>query len=235
MEIEELKKNVAKNIFYLRSANNMTQSELGEKINYSDKAVSKWERGEGLPDVYVLSRLGEMFGVSVDYLLQEHTEQERRVDTKPIKNTKRLIVQTIIFGIIAVAVLLCVTLFLTRDTIYWQIFVYCLPVIFIVLLVFSFLWGKGSGAFLYTSLLIWSVILMVYTILLDQNYWQLFLIGIPAQIIVALCYKMGFTITIIRKTSNLFKRKEGKNANKDEISNGDKISNEEKNPNDKEN
>lgn len=207
MEIEELKRNVAQNIYYLRTANNLTQSELGAKLNYSDKAISKWERGEGLPDAFVLTRLGELFDVSVDYLLHEHTEQDRHIETAPIKNTKRLIVQTVIFGIIAVAVLMCVTLYLALDTVYWQLFIYCLPVMFIVLMVFAFVWWHGKGAFLYNSLLLWSLILTVYVIMLNQNNWQLFFIGVPAQIIVFLCYKMGFTVALIRKTSRIFRRK----------------------------
>lgn len=207
MEVEELKRNVAQNIFFLRTANNLTQSELGSRLNYSDKAISKWERGEGLPDAYVLTRLSEIFDVSVDYLLREHTEQDRRVDTAPIKNTKRLIVQTIIFGIIAVAVLLAVTLYITLDKLYWQIFIYSLPVIFTVLMVFSFVWWRSKGAFLYTSLLLWSIIATAYVALLSQNNWQLFFIGLPCQVIVFLCYKMGFTIALVRKTSSLFKRK----------------------------
>ena len=207
MEIDELKRNVAQNIYFLRTANDMTQSELGAKLNYSDKAISKWERGDGLPDAYVLTRIGELFDVSVDYLLHEHTEQDRHIDTAPIKHTKRLIVQTAVFGIVAVAVLLCVILYLTLDRIYWQLFIYCTPVILIVLIVFAFVWWHGRGAFLYNSLLLWSLILTVYVALLHLNCWQLFFIGVPAQIIIFLCYKMGFTISLIRKTSRLFRRR----------------------------
>ena len=115
--------------------------------------------------------------------------------------------QTVIFGIVAVAVLLCVVLYLTLDTVYWQIFIYSLPLAFTVLMVFSFVWWHGMGAFLYNSFLLWSLILTVYIALLNQNNWQLFLVGIPAQIIVFLCYKMGVTVAIIRKTSRIFRRK----------------------------
>ena len=74
MEINELKYNIAQNIYYLRTVNHMTQSELGEKLNYSDKAISKWERAEGMPDAFVLKQLSQLFNVSVDYLLSEHNE-----------------------------------------------------------------------------------------------------------------------------------------------------------------
>lgn len=219
MEINELKQNVAQNIYFLRTANNMTQSELGAKINYSDKAISKWERAEGLPDVFVLTKLGELFGVSVDYLLSEHNEQDRRVvDTRPIRNTKRLINQTVLLGIVAIAVLLVVTFYLTLDTILWQIFIYFLPVVFTVQIVLSAVWWKGKGAFFCTSMLCWSVLLIIYVALYSGNMWQLFLIGIPVQLIVLLCYKMRNAIDIAKKTSALFKRKGDKRSSKTENS-----------------
>ena len=69
--MDELKKTVAKNITALRTSQHMTQFELGEMINYSDKAISRWERGEAVPDAYVLLQLAGIFGVTVDYLLAD--------------------------------------------------------------------------------------------------------------------------------------------------------------------
>ena len=66
-----LKNIIAQNIAELRRNNNMTQIELAEKLNYSDKAISKWERGESIPDVAVLKNIADIFLVSVDYLLEE--------------------------------------------------------------------------------------------------------------------------------------------------------------------
>ena len=48
---------VSKNLSDLRKRNGLTQAELAEKLNYSDKAVSKWEKGESLPGVEVLYKL----------------------------------------------------------------------------------------------------------------------------------------------------------------------------------
>ena len=110
MENVELKQNVAENIYYLRTANNMTQSELAATLNYSDKAISKWERAEGTPDVFVLHQIGEIFGVSVDYLLQHHTVAEKKPETKPVSNLKKQIAFTVLWGIVAVAVVLLVVL-----------------------------------------------------------------------------------------------------------------------------
>ncbi|MBO5312769.1 MAG: helix-turn-helix transcriptional regulator [Clostridia bacterium] len=204
MELSYIKHNVAQNIYYLRTANNMTQSELGQKLNYSDKAISKWERGDGLPDVLVLCKLGEIFGVSVDYLVSEHTEQERRVETKPIRNIKRQISAVVLWGIIAVAILLMVVAYLSSKVFYWQIIVFSLPVTFIVQIVLACVWYKGRGTFMFTSLLIWSILATIYVALLKYNAWAIFFIGIPAQIIVFICYRININITITKRTSKLF-------------------------------
>ena len=68
--MEGTKNTVAKNIVRLRQASGMTQAELAAKLNYSDKAVSKWERGESLPDVAVLSKIADLFQVSLDWLVR---------------------------------------------------------------------------------------------------------------------------------------------------------------------
>ena len=51
---DNLKTIIAKNIVLLRTGERLTQAELAERLNYSDKAVSKWERGESLPDIAVI-------------------------------------------------------------------------------------------------------------------------------------------------------------------------------------
>ena len=65
---------IAENIVTLRKNAGLTQAELAERLNYSDKAISKWERAEAVPDVLVLAQLAELFGVTVDYFL--HTQDE---------------------------------------------------------------------------------------------------------------------------------------------------------------
>ena len=72
MDLGELKLISASNIINLRTSAGMTQAELGAKLNYSDKTISKWERGEAIPDAYVLKQMAQLFNVSVDYLLSSH-------------------------------------------------------------------------------------------------------------------------------------------------------------------
>ena len=80
--MDDLKLIFASNLIKLRTEAGMTQADLGEKINYSDKTVSKWERAEALPDASVLKKMAEIFGVSVDYLINSHDQWEPKMTEK---------------------------------------------------------------------------------------------------------------------------------------------------------
>src|SRR5574344_1560092 len=67
---------ISKNIVGLRKKAKMTQQDLAEKLYYSDKAVSKWERGESLPDAEMLANIAKLFNVDVNYLFTDHDYKE---------------------------------------------------------------------------------------------------------------------------------------------------------------
>ena len=69
--MDERKATIASNLIKLRLAAGMTQAELGEKLNYSDKSISKWERGESVPDVLTLVQLADLFEIPVNQLLED--------------------------------------------------------------------------------------------------------------------------------------------------------------------
>lgn len=188
MQDTELKAIVAKNIAALRIENKMTQLELGNAISYSDKAVSKWERGESVPDAYVLLRLSEIFGCSVDYLLHDHVEGEKMPKAKAAVN--HITVSLIpLIGIWTAALLAFIVMQLAGFT-YPMIFQYALVVSLIVLIVFNSLWGRKLFGFIIISALTLSIVATVYLLFLyaGYNYWQILLLGIPAQVIVLLCF-----------------------------------------------
>lgn len=193
---------VAQNIFYLRTQNKMTQLELAQKLNYSDKAISKWERGDGIPDAYVLKKISELFGVTVDYILTEHNEQERKVDTKPARKAKAMLANVIMIGIATLALLVYVILAIF-DIHYWQIFIYAVPAILIVGIVFACILKNKYMAVLSISGLMWSILLVVFFALwqyrFDYATWMILLLGIPLQVIVLLCFKIKITIKISQK------------------------------------
>ena len=72
----DYKINFSKNLIKLRKSINYTQADLAKKLNYSDKAISKWERSESMPDIYMLKEMADFFGVTIDFLLAEHKDEE---------------------------------------------------------------------------------------------------------------------------------------------------------------
>ena len=185
----DLKDIVSKNIYHLRTAKKMTQLELGEALSYSDKAVSKWERGEAVPDAYVLKKLSEIFGVSVDYLLSEHDEKVLKAAI-PGRFDRRIVQLISFFGIWTLALLIFALLWFVTGSAMWLIFLYALPVSLVDMIVLSSVWGRARANIYYISLLIWSILAAIYFTFLEYNPWLLFCVGIPAQVIVILCFRI---------------------------------------------
>ena len=186
--MEDLKDIVSKNIIYLRTNNKMTQLELGRELSYSDKAVSKWERREAIPDAYVLVKLSSVFNVTVDYLLSEHSEKELKAVTRH-RVDHHVISLIPFFGLWTLAVFIFAILWVLGSTEY-LIFVYTLPVSLTLMIVFTAIWGKRKTNIFYISFLVWSVLAAVYLTFLQYNWWLLFVVGIPAQVLVLLSFKV---------------------------------------------
>ena len=64
----------------LRKKSNMTQKELGEKLNVTDKAVSKWERGLSFPDITIINSLAETFGITSSEILNAELGKKEEID-----------------------------------------------------------------------------------------------------------------------------------------------------------
>ena len=187
--MKDLKEIVAKNITELRQSAKLTQLELGNAISYSDKAVSKWERGESVPDAYVLLKLADIFGVTVDYILKDHGEG---ITVK----VKKRINYTSIFSLIVIAVwtvfsiaFLCTHL---SGHSYPLLFVYSTVITLILAVVFNSLWGNKRYNLLLVSALVVSIIATLYFIFLfaGHNLWQVLLLALPATGIVICCFKV---------------------------------------------
>ncbi len=190
----DLKSVVAKNIIDLRKASNWTQTELADKLNYSDKAVSKWERAESLPDITVLKKIADLFLVSVDYLLEAEHKPAKGLSHAASKLTKRnhIIItslSTMLVFLIATVVFVVLGL-LSVDFPIWLAYVYALPAAAIVLIVFNSIWGRRVFNFVFITLLVWSILLCIYMSFPKDDIWLIFLIGIPAQIIILLWGKL---------------------------------------------
>lgn len=187
--MQDLKMIIAKNISALRQGEGLTQLDLAERLNYSDKAVSKWERGESIPDVAVLLEIANMFSVTLDYLVQS----EHKTEIKKIRNLRIIHNHAFITGIsIALVWLLATFGFVLVDSapiatnIHWLSFVYAVPLSFVVWLVFNSIWFNSRRNFAIITFLVWSSLAAFYVsfLVFGQNLWLVFLLGIPAQVII---------------------------------------------------
>ncbi len=190
--MEDLKLVFASNLIRLRTGAGLKQTELGEKLNYSDKSISKWERAEALPDAAVLKKMAEIFGVTVDYLLTGHDQWEPSEDAnvrRALTFSTTMVTGVAIASIWTLALLTFVILWLLGET-EWLILIWAIPVSLVTLLVFNSVWNAGRNNRFIVAGLVFSVILLVYLSLLSSNPWQLFLLVVPAEIVVFLSFRI---------------------------------------------
>lgn len=77
MVSQELHRKIAENLQLYRRLHGLTQAGLAEALNYSDKSVSKWERGEAAPDIGVLYQLSEIYDVTVSELIGQTSRSKK--------------------------------------------------------------------------------------------------------------------------------------------------------------
>lgn len=192
MQLDELKLVAAGNLINLRTASGMTQAELGAKLNYSDKSISKWERGEAIPDAYVLTQLAELFGVTVDYILSSHTDWEPTVAPEDPKRdvvySTSVITAIAVLGVWTLALTAFVTLWLAVDQVRWQIFVAAFPVSVLTWMVLMCVFKRTRRLKFMVALFVLSLFVALYLLLLHINPWQIFLIAVLAEVIVFLSF-----------------------------------------------
>ncbi|MCK9289697.1 MAG: helix-turn-helix domain-containing protein [Acholeplasmataceae bacterium] len=151
---EELQKNIAKNIQYYRKQLNLTQLELAEILNYSDKSISKWERGEGIPDVFVLNKLAEFFHISINDLLSEKTKKIKKPKQTQLKPLIYVLIVwadfTIAYGLLK--------MFYPRDLFFplWHLFIYPIPISGLIFFIFNLVWKKLPYIYLFLTVFIWG-------------------------------------------------------------------------------
>ncbi len=209
MDDSKLKKQIGRNIVSYRKRAAMTQAQLAEKLNYSDKAVSKWERGESMPDVLTLVQIAELFDVTVNDILVDpdalpaQTGRVVRVMEKAVeKKLKRKADKRIILGLSALLVwfvaVFCFVMFSLLDIPRsWIAFVYALPATCIVLLSLRSAWKDFRWNQLLISGIVWGSLLSIFTTVLVfvdaalwVKLWQIFLLGIPGQLAILLWFRM---------------------------------------------
>ena len=210
MNDENLKKQIGANIAAYRKRLRLTQAGLAEKLNYSDKAVSKWERGESVPDVLVLCQLAELFDVTVNELVVDPNAlpenpgtMERVMGIAVEKTLKRKADKRIILSLTSVLVWFVALFFFVLLSSLgigktWLAFIFAVPANAIVLLSLRSAWRDFRWNQILISVIVWGSLLSIYMTLLmlaGMNMWKLFLLGIPGQIAVFLWFRL------YRKTS----------------------------------
>lgn len=185
--MEDLKLIVAHNLVELRKSRNFTQLELAKKLNYSDKAISKWEKGESLPDIEVLYRISELYGITLDYLVHDGTKEDLDKYKKEESNRKNKIVITALFiSIVWLITIIFFTYYMFDSKIvFWPIFIWALPASFLCLIFFNIKWGKRKYEIIISTPFIWTLITAIHIQVIysnGQNIWPLYLVGIPLQI-----------------------------------------------------
>lgn len=205
MNDEKLKHQLGINIATFRKRSGMTQAALAEKINFSDKAVSKWERGESVPDILTIMELAQLFEISVDDLLKDHNAlpenigKVEQVMGKAVEKTlkrkadKRIIAQLssiLVWFVALLTFVICSTVGLEKS---WLAFVFAFPVNCIVLLSLRSAWRDYRSNRWLISGIMWGSLVSIYVCLWlfgGWNVWKLFLLGIPGQAAIILSFRM---------------------------------------------
>ena len=201
MDDEKLKSNIGSNIAAYRKRADLTQAGLAERLNYSDKAVSKWERGESIPDVLTMIQLAEQFDITVNDLLIDPNElpgnpgrlekamtqvSEKALKRKANKNVVLALSSTLVWFV----ALLVFVLFSSFDIPYsWLAFFYAVPVNAIVLLSLRSAWRDFRWNRALVSIIMWGSLLSIHlslSVFLNFNMWKVYLLGIPGELAIIL-------------------------------------------------
>ena len=194
MDGEKLRTQIGSNIAAYRKQFNMTQLELADKLNYSDKAVSKWERGESVPDVITLVQLAEQFGVTANDIVGMGQPAAAPKKATPRRRANRNVIQMLV-SLLVWLVALTVYVLLSSMNIpkSWVGFFYAVPANAIVLLCLRSAWRDFSRNHLLVSLIVWGVVVSFYVTMLvfaSFNIWKLFLLGILGQVATSLWFRL---------------------------------------------
>ena len=185
--MEKLNFIIAKNLSELRRKNKLTQLEVAEKLNYSDKAVSKWEQGESLPGIEVLYKLAKLYGVSMDYIVGEKEVNPARAAFGGLtQKRKRIITLLSVLGVWLFATVFYIFFNIFAHANLWTLFCWAVPASCVVCIVFDAVWHKRRFLFLIISAFIWSLLLCFCLQFVNYNIWQILGIGIPLQLAVLL-------------------------------------------------
>ncbi len=182
--MENLKEIVSKNLTILRQNAKLTQLELANKLKYSDKSVSKWERGESLPDLEVLVKLSEIYDVPLNTFIEKNSS---KIIPKRLKNMSHTMISLLSSGLVFfVASIVFAIMFMIPSTkaISWISFVYAIPISAIVLLILSIKWKNYLNQALFCSAIVWGFIISICISINLSDIWSLCVIGAVLELLI---------------------------------------------------
>lgn len=192
MELNEI---ISKNLIELRKKNKLTQLELAEKLDFSNKSISKWESGEAIPSIEILMKLSKLYGVSLDYFVSEVHQEDvstpiLKEEPKQKKHISRYTYNRITISLLCISVVWIVATYMfvfapNLITPAYLPFLWAVPISFGLAIVFNSIWGKTSHSFVYASITVWTFLASMF-LTLPTRFWQIFLLGVPLQIVLIL-------------------------------------------------
>ena len=191
--MENVKKIVSQNLTKLRKEKNMTQAELAKLINYSDKAISRWETGEVVPDLETIYALSEVFGVPVSAITEAQAEKKQEEDGASPTVSQKVLSQ--IFLVCEIWFIICavfVYLKISRQANLWQLFVLGVPATALMLWFCNRKEPANTLLFIFATVFIWSLITCVYLYLRKSNPWYLYFLGLPLQGLAIIRYVFNY-------------------------------------------
>ncbi|MBQ3253261.1 MAG: helix-turn-helix transcriptional regulator [Acholeplasmatales bacterium] len=184
--MSDLKQTIGKNLTELRKRKKYTQQDLGNVLQYSDKAISKWEKGDSLPDIETLYQICNLYGVTLDYLTHEGAYEDKKEFLIPQYEMRNKIIITALFGSLSwfIAILIYVYMIIYKNQNVWPIIIWGIPVSCVVAWYFNLKWGRRIWNLPVLTIFVWTFIAAIYLHMLyfGNNFWPLFLLGIPLQI-----------------------------------------------------
>ncbi len=184
--MKDIREVVRTNLIKIRQQNNLTQVELSNKINYSDNAISRWEKGDVLPSLEILQTLALFYGVELSYFIEEHPDEQ----TKLLNSKKRVLYWGILSCAILVVWTICTLSFLliynNSGNYYYMVFVWGVPASAFTVRSLVKYYFKDRLSLLTNSIFVWTTLTAAYFQWLSLNLWQIFLIGMPIQIMLIL-------------------------------------------------
>lgn len=191
--MKDVKPIIAENLAALRKSRGLTQAELAERLDYSDKAVSRWEHGDTLPDMNVLCDLCEFYGITLDYLVRKGDDAEK-LQFKAKKGHEMKIAIAMCSLAVSIVWLLATVIFVSSNIIngsnYWEAFVWAVPISCLVILRMTRSYRNQIFSICISSVLIWTTLAAIYIQFLQYNVWMIFVIGVPAQVIIYLWHNI---------------------------------------------